>query len=207
MAHDRAGVRRRARSATAPRTCRRCRCRPTGGASSGPAPSVRAVAPSQSLPTPKTHDPRGGGQRRARRAGRGARPPLDAPTPPAPAKATTVSDWSIARPGLGGGDGARGRPRPARSPSRSPTCRAVLARRTSDQVSPPPETVAVWPPRGPSEDDEGQQQVAGLRRRRGPGSSPCRAPSTGSRWPSIAQQPSAAVAAARCWRRSRATTA
>ena len=59
-----------------------------------PAPSVRAVAPSQSLPAPKTHEPAAVVVSVMRGAPVAAPAPLDAPTPPAPAKAITVSDWS-----------------------------------------------------------------------------------------------------------------
>ena len=59
-----------------------------------PAPSARAVAPSQSLPAPKTHEPAAVVVSVGAGAPVAAPAPLDAPTPPAPAKAITVSDWS-----------------------------------------------------------------------------------------------------------------
>ncbi len=58
------------------------------------APSVRATARSQSLPAPKTQEPAAVFVSVVRGAPDAAPAPLDAPTPPAPAKAITVSDWS-----------------------------------------------------------------------------------------------------------------
>ena len=58
------------------------------------APSVRPAARSQSLPAPKTHEPAAVVVSVARGAPEAAPAPLDAPTPPAPANAMTVSDWS-----------------------------------------------------------------------------------------------------------------
>ena len=106
-------------------------------------PRVRAVAPSQSLPTPNTHAAGGGrGQRRARRARSRRRPRSTRRRRAAPAKAITVSDWSIARPRRRRGDGRRPPPRPGAVAFQiSDVPGRVFARRTSDQVSPPPVTV------------------------------------------------------------------
>ena len=144
-----------------------------------PAPSVRAVAPSQSLPAPKTHEPgRGRGQRRARGARRRA-----GPARRADAAGAREGDHGAATGHSRCCDGVEVTVVAAAEAGAvafqiSEVPRRVFARRTSDQVSPPPETVAVCAPLGPSEDTkassrspvcagaEGRRRHRAARRRR-----------------------------------------
>src|SRR5262249_55861205 len=59
-----------------------------------PLPTVRAAAPSQSLPTPNTQPPSPVVVTVVRGAPLAPFAVLEAPTPPAPANAMTCSDWS-----------------------------------------------------------------------------------------------------------------
>src|SRR4051794_36820637 len=118
-----------------------------------PAPNVRAVARSQSFPTPYTSDPPTVVVNDTVGAPVAAFAEPVAPTPAAPWNATTVNDWSLVPTTANVEVTVTFVATPdAVAFQTSDVPGRVLVRRTNDHDNPPPLTVAVCPVVGPSAD-------------------------------------------------------